>query len=170
MPPTVHSSSHSPAAPSVSQSKPATGQDTVIVACRLPHGLWLRRFVPQEESEHVLGGGVRTVKVYRETGERFRIAGNAMLLLRVPDGKYPEIISGAALTFGVPADLWESWLAANKDSPMVREGLVRAVPNYTDARSYAQETRDVKSGLEPLERDGDPRMPSGVTRTVANDA
>lgn len=152
------------------QSAPATSGAAVTVACKLPHGIWLHRDEPRVETTAVLGGGIREIKVHRRTGERFRINGNAIPALRDPERDYPAIVgghNGYALTHGVPADLWAAWLHANRDSDMVRNGLVFACDKAGEARDRAREQAEVRSGLEPLAKDGDPRMPRRVTPAAA---
>lgn len=144
---------------------------TVTVACKLPNGVILRGFNFEMRAEQVMGGGTRDVKVAVDGGQRVVINGMAT----APNsqrldmaGAQVSIVSGFALTHGVDADLWENWLSMNKDSDMVRNGLIFAQGKPLDARSQAREHREQKSGMEPMARldprpDGsverDPRMP-----------
>lgn len=143
---------------------------TVTVACKLPHGLWLRRFKSAEEPEAQRDGTIKMRTIYREEGERFRINGNAMPAIRDPEKDYPTIVggyNGYALTSGVPADLWCAWLEANKDTAMVRKGLVFACEKSADASQEAKRNLGVRTGLEPLAKDGDARMPRGISQEKA---
>lgn len=138
----------------------ATAARTVTVACNLPHGVVLRAFEAVKVNEPVLGGsGSREVTEYRERGERFIVHGTARPAALVPGQHYAEIANGYALTHGVPAELWEAWLKANKDSPMVANSCIFAVER--DAAGEAKRKGDKSSGLEPINPAGDKRMSRG---------
>ena len=141
-------------------TKQATAARTLTVACNLPHGITLRAFVAVTTSEAVIGGGVRDVTEYRETGERFVVHGNAQPATREPSRHYPEIANGYALTHGVPADLWEHWLKANKDSAYVVNKCVFAVER--DPVGEAKRSGEKLSGQEPINPDGDKRLSRGA--------
>ena len=132
---------------------------TVTVACKLPMGIVIREEVERTEKELVMGGGVRDVKVYRPTGKMATIRGCSIPVQRDPNADYPPIVGGAALTFGVDADLWAKWFASNKESDLVRNGLVYAHEKQEMVRGHAKEHAAQKSGLEPLNPAGDPRQP-----------
>lgn len=140
-------------------SAKATAARTVTVACNMPHGIVLRAFRPVVVSQAVLGGGTRDVTEHYETGQRFRISGNAIPAAREPGKVYPEIANGYALTPGVPAELWEEWLKANKETPLVVNRCVFAVER--DPVGEAKRQGEQKSGLEPIDPAGDKRMPRG---------
>lgn len=131
----------------------------VVVACKLPHGLILRNFEMVDVPVPVLGGGLRTVQEARQKGGRVEIHGNAIPVQRDPERDYPQIVGGYALTYGVDADFWEAWLKANETSAIVKNRLVFAFEKVADTRAAAKENAGLKSGLEPLLKDGDPRMP-----------
>ncbi len=79
----------------------------------------------------------------------------------VPFGATPNYqrIGGYALTRNVSRDFMDAWIAQNKDSDLVVNGMVFINPTDADARDEAKEKRDIKSGLEPLKPDGDKRVP-----------
>lgn len=132
---------------------------TVTVACNLPHGLVLRTFAPSKINVPMLGGGLREMEEHHEAG-RITINGNAIPALRDPMKEYPALTpNGYALTHGVDAELWASWLNANKNSPVVVNKCIFAVEK--DAVGEARRAGEAKSGLEPLTPDRDPRMPRG---------
>lgn len=135
----------------------ASAARTVTVACNLPHGITLRAFRPVKIQQPVMGGGLREVTEYQDTGSRFQVRGNAVPAMPEKAFRFPEIANGYALTAGVPAELWEEWLKANKDSPMVANGCIFAVER--DAAGQAKREGERTSGLEPINPDGDIRMP-----------
>lgn len=124
--------------------------DTVTIACKMPHGMWLRVFDMVTDREPVMGGGTREFKRAQERPERVRINGNALL-----HGVMPEYVvaSGFAFTSGVPREFWDLWLEQNKASDIVRNGLIFAANSEQGAKSMAKERVGLKSGLERLNRD-----------------
>lgn len=56
----------------------------------------------------------------------------------------------AALTSGVDAEFWKSWLATHKNHPLVTNGMVFAENTDDKARDATKERKSVKSGLEAL--------------------
>jgi hypothetical protein len=131
---------------------------TVTVGCKLPHGLELRVFEMEERDEAVIGGGTRVVKVARSAGTSVQINGNA-----VPHGQAPrhQIVGGFAITSGVDADFWAKWLEQNKDSAIVKSGLIFAAAKAEDIKTEGCNRAKIKSGLEPLAQSGDARAPKG---------
>lgn len=132
---------------------------TVTVACKLPHGLMLRLFRMEEHDEPVMGGGTKTVKRAVAIGETLTILGVA-----APFGKSPkaQIVGGYALTPGVDADFFKAWMDQNKDSAVVRNKLVMHHEKPDMVAKKAEELAAIRSGLEPLTPDSDPRIPRGV--------
>lgn len=60
-----------------------------------------------------------------------------------------RIVGGYGLT-EVNKDLWDAWVKAYADSPLLRGDLVFAQGNASSAESKASEQGEVKSGLEQL--------------------
>lgn len=144
------------------------GPKTVTVACKLPSGMILRLFRPEMRLEPVVGGGSREVKVYHPLPDTVIINGNA-----VPqNGQAPAFTilnahrrgDGFGLTYNVSADFWYQWLEANKDAQYVKEGLIWAYADQDSVNDKAKDLDAVKSGLEPLNPDGDPRAPKQITK------
>lgn len=123
---------------------------TVTVGCKLPGGLILRQYEMQVFNQPVMGGGVQKEKRAVQVGDEIRLRGNAVpVLAAVPRGLVIE--GGYALTSGVPADFWEKWHAANKDSPLVKNRIVFAYGDTEGATSIAREQEEIKTNLEPLD-------------------
>lgn len=118
----------------------------VDVCCKLPNGLHLAVFRMEDHVEPVMGGGVRTVQRAVPEG-RVTVRGTGR---RLDD---PRIVGGYAVTRGVDADLWARWMAQNKDSDIVRNGLIFADEKPAMATGKAKEQADIRSGLEPLDPD-----------------
>ena len=133
--------------------------ETVTVGCKLPHGLILRIFNMIEVDEPVMGGGSRKVPTARERAERVTINGCAHMQNKAPNA---PISSGFALTHGVNKDFWDLWLTQNKDSDMVRNGLIFAQGKPADTEAEAKEKELVRSGLERL----DPEKLPGKLQTA----
>lgn len=105
-------------------------QETVLIGCKLPHGVQLR----VKNTVHVLKG----VAVPAQA------RGNRPL---------PTfgIVSSAALT-SVPKDFWDSWKALHGTTyaPFVK-GFIFEAKNRDSAKAEAREKADEKTGLEPVD-------------------
>jgi hypothetical protein len=140
---------------------------TVIVACKLPHGLILRTFARRSKEELVMGGGSRTIEECVDTGERFVINGTAaeqgrMPVVRngagLPGDQFAHVTdTGYALTYNVPKSIWDSWLEDNKNSLMVKNGLIFAAVGLSSVKSMGKEFEKQRTGLEAI----DPNNPGG---------
>lgn len=148
----------SAAPPRPPQSK-RTG--TVIVASKIPQRLDLQLCEPRiEERRHRETRWTETVMA--KIGPMVRIEGTAYPRGTQPEGfrDPPQKIDGYALTPGVDAEWWEEWAEQNKDSPFIKNGLIFAVRSVNDVRSRArQEFSKLRSGLDPMRPDDDPRLP-----------
>lgn len=123
---------------------------TVSVACKLPNGLALRVFTMIPHSEPVMGGGVRETELAVQHGETVTLKGYA-----APFGMAPEapVAGGYAITTGVDADFWATWLAQNAEHPAVKNGLIFAAERIDSVQKQAKEQAEVRCGLEPLDPD-----------------
>jgi len=126
---------------------PATGTDTVTVACKLPHGLVLRVF---QREEVMLPAGATMIKseMWAALPESYTVKGNAH-----PQNEAPRclIVDGYAMTPGIPREHWELWLHQNRKHPAVMNGLIFAHGKQADVRAEAHEKKDTKSGLERID-------------------
>jgi hypothetical protein len=123
---------------------------TVSVACKLPSGIILRGFNKVSQQVPVLGmpDKFETREHFVPNGHQAVIKGNAFSPMTGPRG---QMSGGYALTHGVDADLWNSWLQANADSDMVKNKLVFAHEKRDSVADKAKGMRTVKSGMEPLD-------------------
>lgn len=119
----------------------------ITVGCKLPNGLILRLFRMSDRVENVAGGGTRTFKIAEQVADHVVIKGN-----KLPFGEAPEyqIIGNYALTIGVDADFFAEWMKQNADHEAVKQGLIFAATNQSDAIDIAKDNRERKSGLEPI--------------------
>jgi len=132
---------------------------TVTVACKLPNGLILRLFTMAEKNEQVMGGGSRKIKEAVEHPKRVVLNGNSHPQNAAPRA---QIASGCALTMGVDKEFWDTWLAQNKDSDVVRNGLVFAHEKIENTSAEAKDKVTLRSGLERL----DPKkLPRGIKQS-----
>ena len=151
------------AAPLISQepvggpSAPVKTGATMIVACRVPHGMMLRTFdvVEMEEPSQT---GMRKFKQAMPNGASFTARGPGRSMLT---GLTPEQVEtlhpyGYAMTQGCPADLWNSWLNDNRRSPYVLANHIFADTTMERVRNRAKEYAeggDTLTGLEPIDPD-----------------
>ena len=135
----------------------------ITVGCKLPNGLKLRIFNMVPFSEPIMGGGWRETMIAQDTGEEVRLYGYA-----VPPNLRPKylIIGDYALTPNVPAAFFRTWLEQNKESDLVKRGLVFAHKDGAQAQDMAEERKDLKSGFEPLEQGFDPRIGKPATKNL----
>jgi len=138
--------------------------ETVTVACKLPGGLILRVYDMEDYPEPVMGGGVKLAQRAVKVDDEYRLNGAAVDLRRVLRGNGPahHIVGGYALTPGIPKDFWDRWLNDNRNSDLVRNGLIFAQRNDMSAMSQAQEQAELPSGLEPI----DPDKPQRIDRRI----
>lgn len=105
----------------------AKSNETVTVACKLPHGLHLD--LPQGEDN---------VRVTLNGSNSSRIVGI--------NDKTNEQRFGLTT---VPKDFWETWLTlVGKGYAPVKAGLIYAHKEARSAESYAMEHDDLKNGFE----------------------
>ena len=143
--------------------------DTVSVACKLPNGVILRGFRFETFQRPVIGGGMREVKEAVQTGEVFKINGNAAPYaqpLLDAEGNPIQLEQSFAITRDVPKDFWDRWLEQNKDTPMVKHGLIFAAPaaKPLELRAAAKAHRDNRHGLEPIDTHPDAKDPRNPPR------
>lgn len=141
---------------------------TISVACKLPCGIVLRVFQMVAQNEAINNGvGYRSINVARQIPGEFTIFGVAHAVDKAPKCR---IVAGYALTPNVPAELFNAWLAQNKDSDVVRNNLIFAYESIDMAAGAAQERATLRSGLEPLMLEGkDPRAPKGIRKDDGTD-
>lgn len=134
---------------------------TVTVACKMPNGLILELTELFDHTEPLPGGGTKTVPMHRRTGKRVTIAGPA-----APAGMAPKapVMGGYALTHGIDADFWKQWLEQNKHSDLVRNKMIFAHEKQDSVEGRAREQAELRSGLEPMSQERDPRSPGRVTK------
>lgn len=137
--------------------------ETVTVACKIPNGLVLQLCKPIVQVEQGMGV-TRDVQVHLKTGETITVAGPAYPNGPPPKGfkRRPDDADGYALTKNVPGKFWEEWFLQNKDADYVTSGLIFAFPEIESVMDMARDGERIMSGLQPLDPDGDSRVPGAV--------
>lgn len=130
----------------------------VSVACKLPSGFIIRGMRAVQETENVLGGGVRDVTVYRPSGEEAVIGGVGFRAGSTP----PLLVNGYRITPNVPKDLWDNWHDANRTSDLVRNKIVYATERSDAVDGWTREHREAPTGLEGI----DPMNPGKRVRGI----
>lgn len=148
------------------QKAPSQSGAKVTVACKLPAGIEMRLFDMVKVRQPLMGGGFREVdeaRVRASAGSVF-IRGNAVPHNRTP--RYRIVAPGGALftdgfalTANVSKDFFDEWMSQNKDSDLVRNGLIFAHDKADSAAAMAKERIKERSGLEPMLQEKDPRAP-----------
>ena len=108
-----------------------------------------------------MGGGMREVKVAEELPESFTVLGVAHPQNAGPRGL---MVGGFVLTSGVPKDLWDLWLNQNKDSDIVKNGLIFAHVKDIDTQANAKDHGAIRSGVERLDPNN---LPRGIQKADA---
>lgn len=138
----------------------------VTVACKHPAGIILQLQQKVTRRQPLPGGGNVEIEEWEKIGPQVKL--NGFAIPRGPDlnpDNIPQISGGFALTHGVDAEFFRKWMDQNKDSDIVKNGLVFAAENPTYAADKAKERKkDVVSGLEPLAQDKDYRAPAKVQK------
>jgi hypothetical protein len=101
---------------------------TVIIGCRLPHGLTIKHPNPDVKVSVTLAGIHKTVLVKRDG---------------TPAADF-------ALTT-VDLELWESWKKAYSDFTPLKTGAIFEAKNSQDAKLKADELKSEKTGFEPVD-------------------
>lgn len=142
----------------------------VTVASKLPMKIELQLC---EERRQNMPGRFGTVEetVHAKVGDSHIINGTAYPRGEPPEGfpDKPEMIkaAGFALTPGIPADFFEQWLDQNKNTDLVRNGMIFAHGSRDHLVGVAMENKDRRSGLDPMAKDGDPRSPRPMNSSVS---
>jgi hypothetical protein len=143
--------------------------ETITVACKLPNGVVLRIFDKVPHKEPIMGGGFQETWQAIEV-DRIELKGWWQSFGR---HKPQQNVEGTyALTHGVPKDKYLRWLSENKESHLVKNGIVFGTDKADHVeKKAAEQDKDTKSGAEPLDpsmsrKDGlafakDPRFPRG---------
>ena len=134
-----------------SQANPSAGSaETVTVGCKLPSGLKMRIFREVTRDIPVMGGGVKEAKEFEPIPDApsYTLNGFSHEQKTAPEH---SIIGGAALTHGIPKDFWDAWMRQNRNSDLVRNGLIFGHVREQEARAEAKDKISLKSGLERLD-------------------
>lgn len=134
----------------------------VTVACKYPNGLVLRLGDWHDVDVPVMGGGVKTEHQWRASGKQVTINGPRR---RGPvDDPMSPLSDGFALTHNVDADFMAKWFEDNKDHDLVRNGLLVYAAKQEDIKSKTRNSRDTRTGMEPLDMSGDRRVPKAIVK------
>ena len=121
---------------------------TVVVVCKLKHGLWLE--VGYDHNTGIRGEKYARVKI--NGANQALVAGS------------PHTSEGVGITTGVPKEVWDEWLKIHKNLPYVVNGLLSAQPEIKSANDAAKEVDGEKTGMEPLGQT-DPRVKDADLRS-----
>jgi hypothetical protein len=129
--------------------------NTLTVACKLPHGLVL-------QNSRAIMDGKKVLKWIKE-GPEVVIKGCAT---HVGQPITKEIASGFALTHGVDAEFFRTWIEHHAEFPAVKEGLIFAYETAEAVAGEAKDKAELESGFEPLDPDKMPAEFSAPGETV----
>jgi hypothetical protein len=146
--PTPASEKTEVASPALDKSSKTPSRSHVTIACKWGPGIFMTIYRQEEDFEMVIGGGQRRVTRAVAITDPVKINGP-----HVKWGKTPAFVieGGYALTSNVPADVAEHWMEANKDSPMVRNNLIKICEDQEYLVEECREFQETKSGIERLD-------------------
>lgn len=149
---------------------PQTRTRQYVVGCKLGVAYYRLQHTPLVEKQQQGQQGMRTVMEAEPTGPIVTLRGTAYPRGTVPEGfpPAPLIVDGAALNYGIDADWFDEWLRQHAKDPLVINGLIFARENEADVRAIAKENAAVKSGLDPVNPKGDPRISKSTRGEIAN--
>lgn len=126
----------------------------VSVGCKLPNGIYIQPYELYTTDEVLMGAPPRQIQLARSVGDPIKIQGTNPDTSTSPP---PVLINGFRFTENVPLDVWENWLHFNKTGNLVKNGLLFAHKNRASAVAEAREKEGVRTGFEPMNREGDHR-------------
>lgn len=124
---------------------------TVTVACKIPNGLHL------DVRDKPTDPPTRVTVIGSAQARRMESEGNLVTDTALVAGGY-------GLTRDVDASFWDAWLANNKDSKIVKEGMIFATPKLETSRDTGKGMAEIKTGLEPLDPNKMPRNLEKATK------
>ena len=138
-----------------------TTAETVMVGCRLPHGLFLEvgYTTVREVDRKRITSYVKTERYQRfelkGTNEHTR--GARAQGIQVPSTGNPEPFINA----NVPKDLWDEWMKKNAKSWFITSGniFVVASKDAASAKAMSIDSMSTQAPLAPMNPTGDPRAP-----------
>lgn len=139
-------------------SAPATGTATVIGMCKIPNGLICTLFEKRSVRE-VTHLGTRETEQYFRTDQTFTLNGPGH-----PQNAGPrcKVLTGFAMTRGIPKAFAQEWMKQNATLPAVKNGLIFFQDSGNKAEGEAREKRALRTGLERVSPDAipvvDPRL------------
>jgi len=112
---------------------------TIIIGCKLPHGIILHH--PLDPSKIVELNGKNKV----------------------------TIIGAEHATTDVDAEFWEHWSSVHAEFPALKSGAIFVAKSAADAEAIAREFEDRKTGFEPMRTDGKDERARGVKSADTKD-
>lgn len=117
------------------QSQPAKGTKTVVIGCKLPHGLVME--VGLSRDPKAIAAGLHRTDEF----DSFTVKG----------ANAARVVGGFGITVGVPAALAERWFSENKSLRYVKDGSIYIVADVAAAKGEAKDRRALKTGLEAID-------------------
>lgn len=121
--------------------------EMVTVGLKHPSGLILRLHEMVEQTEPVMGGGLRKTKRAQFTGQQVRLRG-----YNKPSDTVAMPSARAEFTYTqVSKDFWEAWVKQNADHPYLKQGILFARAEMDGAQAMGRERGSLSCGLEALD-------------------
>lgn len=124
----------------------------ISVGCKLPQGLLLESGYKVHEGNLVRGADYKSVKLAGANQHSIDLGSG----MRTPAPR--DLVPG--ITNNVDEAFFDAWVAAHKDTNIVRNGLVFKAKSAAEAHARAQDDAQKPIGLEPL----DPTKVRGIEK------
>lgn len=138
---------------------------TVTVACKFPPGLVLQHQKSRKIQVPLMGGGYTEVVEFHRVGQQVHVRGPG-IAHGVKGYRAPELEGGYALTHKVDGAFFDEWLKQNADTDLVRNKIVFAASESDDVEAEARDNESRVTGFEPVNPDGDWRVPKPLNPGV----
>lgn len=131
--------------------------ETLVVACKLPHGLILRLYETKEVHEAQRDGTTKLIKRSEPLPGEVQLDG----YLKKYKIDLPPAAQGSKyeITTGVSKEFFEEWLRQNKDHQALTSNLILWARNTGELKAKMRAFEGTRSGLEPIDRN---TLPKGI--------
>jgi len=139
---------------------------TVTIGSKDPNKMVLSIQASATHTEPVLGGGLREVTRWFNTGKQIVLNGTGV---QWGQARTHPMAHGYALTPNVPADLWAEWVKQNQGSPLLTSGVLICHAKLADVVANAKNNRELRTGLEAVDPHSKMRMGMGMEIVKSDD-
>lgn len=151
-----------------SQAQPSVAGGKCVVGCKIALAYIDLQLCEMRDKDEQTQTGVRTIKEAVRVGNVVRIRGTSYPRGTPPKGfpPPPTIVAGCAMNPNVDRDFMREYMKQNERSAFVQNRMIFMADDENEAAAIARELAGQLSGFEPVNTDGDPRMPKPTNKDV----